>query len=304
MTPSRLALFAATLAGVPLSAAAGASEPQVIPIQRLQTAPAVDGDLGDWKAEGWQIIPIAPTVKPEERADLGLGSEDHNAVGESQVELQAGVHDGRLYVAVRWPDDAPDTNLDVWLWNGRRYSRSRRHDDMFAVRFALAGDYDRSMLSGKNYEADLWEWSASRSQAAGFAEDFRQVIGTRIIENAAEYSVKGVGTVYIKKYRDEGRYPFKTIRPPKTQEAEKIIAVRIDGTPDGSYADVSANGVWADGHWHLEMARRLDTGHEDDVVLPAGGSISGQIAVFNHAADENKSVSEPLRFDFSAITVR
>ncbi|MCB1889259.1 MAG: hypothetical protein KDH20_16745 [Rhodocyclaceae bacterium] len=304
MRPIRLSRIAATLIGLHLATLVAAAEPQVIPVVPLKAAPTVDGTLSDWRGDGWHVIPIAPTVKPEERADLGLGSEDHNAVGESRVELQAGVHQGRFYVAVRWPDDAPNTDLDVWMWNGRRYSRARRFDDMLAMRFALAGDYDRSMLSGKNYEADLWEWSASRSQLAGFAEDFRQVVGTKIIENAAEYSVKGVGTIYIKKYRDAGNYPFKTVRPPKTQAEEQIVAVQLKGAPDGSYADVAASGSWAEGHWQLELARQLDTGHEDDVVLPAGGTITGQIAVFNHASDENKSVSEPLRFDFSAIPVK
>ena len=304
MKRPRLACRIALVASLSLSALSMAAEPQVVPVARLASAPAVDGRLTEWSAGGWVEIPIAPTVKREDRASLGLGNEDHNAVGEIRVKLQMGVHEGRIYVAVRWPDDAPDTDLDVWQWNGRRYSRLRRYDDMFAMRFALAGDYDRSMLSGKNYETDLWEWSASRSQLAGFAEDFRQVISTRIIENAAEYSVNGVGTVYIKKYRDEGNYPFKTVRPPKEQGAERLIAVELNGAPDGSYADVAAQGTWADGHWQLELSRKLVTGNSDDVAIPAGGTITGQIAVFNHAADENKSVSEPLRFDLSGVPLK
>lgn len=294
-------LLVAALAPLATGAAI-AAEPQRIPVAVLASAPTIDGAFDDWGKATWIKVPIAPTVKAEERADLGLGSEDRNAVGKSQVELMAGVHAGRFYLAARWSDSAADTDLDVWTWNGQRYARSRRYEDMFAVRFEMAGDYDRSMLSGKSYEADLWQWSAGRSQLARIAEDYRQVISTRIIENAAEYTVKGVGTIYIKKFRDDGQFPFKTVRPPKAREAEQIVAVEYAGQADGSYADVPAFGVWKDGRWQLELGRDLDTGHADDVRLPAGGAITGQIAVFNHASDENKSISEPLRFDFSAIT--
>jgi len=294
----RLAVAAALLA---LIESVGAAEPQRIPVTPLERAPQLDGSLDDWSADGWQRIAIAPTVKPEERAELGLAAEDRNAVGRSEVVLKAGVVGDTFYVAVRWPDDGADADLDVWLWNGQRYARSRRYNDQFALRFAMAGDYDRSMLSGKSYEADLWEWSASRGAMAGIAEDFRQVISTRIIENAAEYTVKGVGTIYIKKYRDEGHYPFKTVRPPRQKEADQIVAQEMQGKADGSYADVRAGSRWQDGYWQLELSRKLDTGHADDVVLPRGGRITGQIAVFNHAADENKSISEPLDFDFSAV---
>ncbi|MCB1908602.1 MAG: hypothetical protein KDH15_14630 [Rhodocyclaceae bacterium] len=277
------------------------AEPQRIAVLELASAPKLDGEFDDWGKDGWQRIDIAPTVRPDERAKLGLGADDLNAVGKATVELKAGVHLGTFHLAVRWADDAEDSKGDFWSWNGRRYRRVRRYGDMFAVRLERSGNYDRSMLSGKSYEVDLWQWSAHRSQAAGIAADYRHVITTSLLENAAEYTVDGVGTVFIKKFADEGHNPFKTVRPPRTRQADQIEATTLNGVADGSFADVRAAGRWRDGHWQLELARALDTGHADDVVLPAGGSIVGQIAVFNHAEDENKSVSEPLRFDFSAI---
>ncbi|MCB1915703.1 MAG: hypothetical protein KDG52_08310 [Rhodocyclaceae bacterium] len=296
--PFRIAGLAALL----LSAAASAQPvPQPIPVGMLESAPTLDGELGDWGASGWQQIAVAPTVKPEERSRLGLGAEDRNAVGKATVELKAGVHGGIFHLAVRWADDGEDSRGDVWSWNGRRYTRVRRHGDMFAVRFERSGDYDRSMLSGKSYEVDLWEWSAHRSQRAGIAGDYRHVITTALLDNAAEYTVEGVGTVFIKKFADRGHSPFKSARPPKTKQADEIDALTLSGKADGSFADVRAAARWRDGHWQLELSRALDTGHDDDVVLPAGGTIVGQIAVFNHADDEHKSVSEPLRFDLTAI---
>jgi hypothetical protein len=49
----------------------------------------------------------------------------------------------------------------------------------------------------------------------------------------------------------------------------------------GSITDVNAKGVWRDGRWYLELSRRLDTGHDDDAVIPANGTIPFAIAVFD-----------------------
>ena len=64
--------------------------------------------------------------------------------------------------------------------------------------------------------------------------------------------------------------------------------------PQGSIADVRANGVWRDGRWYLELARKLDTGHADDAVIPAIGSIAIAVAAFDHVDGKNHSVSETL----------
>jgi hypothetical protein len=40
--------------------------------------------------------------------------------------------------------------------------------------------------------------------------------------------------------------------------------------PDGSAADVQAFGRYLDGHWIVELRRKLNTGQADDKVLKAG----------------------------------
>ena len=301
MTAREFAASLTALAALTASAAALSADAQRIPAIALQAAPALDGDVSEWGSDGWQEVAVAPTVSSDERAGLGLAAEDRNATGEIKVKMKAGVHDGRIYFAFQWPDDLANTAQDVWIWNGARYSRSRRYEDMFALRFDMGGDYDRSMLSGKSYEADVWLWSASTSNLVGIAKDYRHVISTKYIDNAAEYSVEGVGTVYIKKYRDKGKTAFKTARPPKKKTEGQLPALRKARDPSGSYADVGAKGKWADQTWTLELSRALDTGNKDDRALAPGSTVVTQIGVFNHAADENKSISEPFVLDLSAI---
>lgn len=288
-----LAFFAFALNAV----AAHAAPPQRMLVASLPAAPKIDGEVGEWPKDRWYKIEVKPAVRPDERMRLGLDPEDRNAVGTITVELAVGVHGKRFYLAARWPDEQPDESYKGWEWVGNRYVEGKKRDDAFAVRFHLSGDYDRSMLSGKSYWVDVWLWTAGRSNVTGFAEDWRHEITLEEREGAAEYEVKGIGTVYIRKIRDAGSGLYRTLPRPKEKGAERLPSIELIAKPDGSSADVVARGKWRAGFWTLEMARDLDTGHNDDVVL-GKGAILGQIAVFNHAGDENKSVSEPLLFDF------
>lgn len=282
-----------------LPAVAGAqTPPQTIPVTRLPAAPALDGALGDWPKDGWSSVKVAPSVAAADRPKFGLDPEDRNVTGTLTVELRAGVFDGRIYLAARWTDDAADSDYKGWEWQGGKYAEGKRRDDAFAVRFHLKGDYDRSMLSAKSYVADVWFWSAARTNPMGYAEDWTHQVSTKMIEDAAEYEVKGVGVVYIKKLRDAGTPVYKALPRPKEKVAERAPSFELVKTPSGSVADVTAKGRWSGGKWSLEMSRKLDTGNPDDVIFGTGVKLPGQIAVFNRGSDENKSVSEPLLFDF------
>ena len=293
-----LMLLAATVACGPAVAADAIkpaempAEPQRIPVAELARAPTIDGDLAEWRTEGWQAVTVRPAVQDD--ADNRLGTID--------VQLQAGVHDGRFYLAVRWPDAREDTLYKPWEWRGSRYSRGKRLDDMFAARFDLAGDYHSCMIADTEYKVDVWLWSAGRSNPTGVADDMWQLITTKYTENAAEYTGPGGKTVYIRKLRDDGTPGYETHKPDrKTFQGDKLPGIVWEGTPGGSAADVAARATWADGHWQLEMSRALVTGHADDAELPLGGVRVGAIAVFDRNGGEDKSVSGDLHYDFGAL---
>jgi hypothetical protein len=275
--------------------------PQVIAVQNLGSTPKVDGELGEWGSDGWIKIPVKPALPRDERAKYGLEpSGERNTTGKLEVEMKAGVAGGKLYIAVRYPDDAADAQYKDWVWRDNKYQRDIQLDDMFAVRFHLSGDYDRTMLSTKEYRVDVWLWSAARSNPTGFAEDMNHLITTKMQDSAAEYQVKDGPVIYISKQRDEGAGPYDVVSRPRENKGDKLVSF-VAATPSGSGADVAAKGVWKAGHWSLEFARALNTSRADDVVFKPGGKLLGQIAVFNRSAAENKSVSEPLLFDFSAV---
>lgn len=296
-----LIAVAAAAAIAPVPAAASDPAPQVVPVHALSNAPKVDGEIADWGTEGWIQVQVRPALDRKDRPKYGLEEvNDHNLTGSLVVQLKAGVSAGRFYLAVKYPDPNEDKEHQGWEWRGAKYMLARRYDDQFAVRFHLAGDFDRTMLSTKDYKVDVWLWNAGRTNPGGVAEDMVQAFTTRMTEDAAEYSLPGGKTVYIKKQRDAGTPPVRNLPPPRENKGEKLPSFEPQKA-SGSAADVAAKGVWKAGHWSIEFARTMSTGFADDVAFKPGAKLLGQIAVFNRGQAEHKSVSEPLLFDFSAV---
>ncbi len=264
-----------------------ANPPKEMVVDMLRYQPTIDGNLSEWPPATFKIIRIRPAVKDDKK----------NTTGKMTVELSAGIYANFIYFAARWPDKTANTDFRPWVWRDNKYKRSKKRDDMFALRFAMAGKYDKSMLTDAEYETDVWVWSAGRSNLAGYATDYKHVISLEPIEDAPEYKTEGGNTVYIDRLKDRGSIAYKTFRPEKNiKSATKVPSIEISENSAGSIADVKAKGVWQSGFWHLEMVRKLDTGYDDDRRLERGQTVLGQIAVFNHANEEHKSISEPIIF--------
>ncbi|MBF0342039.1 MAG: hypothetical protein HQL95_13910 [Magnetococcales bacterium] len=253
----------------------------------LKSAPLVDGNLDEWGEVKPYAIPVSPTLEKDAR----------NRVGKKTVELRVGIFDNRFYLAARWPDDAPDEKFRPWRWRDGKYRRTETRDDQFVIRFRLSGDYDACMLGKSSYQADVWRWSAGRSNPAGLAEDQLHIISLEPMEDAAEYRGPH-GMVYIIKRNDAGQPFYKNAPEPTAKGQDEEPGILQTGPGSGSLVDVQARGVWREGFWHLEMSRALNTGHEDDVILGGGQTIPGAIAIFDREGNEHKSVSGTLNFIF------
>lgn len=294
-------LLAALALLTPFAALADAP-PLAIPVSNLAQAPKVDGNLADWGNDGWIKVPIKPALEKADRAKYGLEpDDDKNQTGSLTLQMKAGVNGGRFYLAMKYPDGAADTVYRLWEWRGDKYAEGKQREDMLAVRFHMSGDFDRTMLSAKDYKVDVWQWSAARTNHAGLAEDMVHEVTTRMVENAAEYTLPGGKTVYIKKRRDAGSPPYKVLPRPKENKGDKMPSFE-NAPAAGSAADVAAKGEWKAGNWGLEFGRAMNTNHpEEDIAFKPGQKVLGQIAVFNKGFSEHKSISEPLLFDFSAV---
>ncbi|MDA0999544.1 MAG: ethylbenzene dehydrogenase-related protein [bacterium] len=68
------------------------------------------------------------------------------------------------------------------------------------------------------------------------------------------------------------------------------LARHVD-PPRGSRGDIDAKGVWKDGMWTLELRRKLDTGHPDDVVFVPGKKHAFGLSVHDNDGDVDHSYS-------------
>ena len=64
----------------------------------------------------------------------------------------------------------------------------------------------------------------------------------------------------------------------------------------GSRADVRAGARWANGHWTLEVVRRLRTGQPDDLEMRAG--LFMWVAVFDHNQRRHTRHIRPVQIAF------
>lgn len=77
-----------------------------------------------------------------------------------------------------------------------------------------------------------------------------------------------------------------------------IIPFRLPLRPSGSRADVKAESRYADGRWHLMLSRKLDTGHEDDVLFNPLKRYSFAMAVFDNSGDDHSKATKALSLIF------
>lgn len=283
---------------------AGADQSITIMVEPLEAPIKIDGMSNEWpvheehkdhnhshKAFTPQATIPSYISNPEEMR--------YNKDWDPKPRIRAGVHNNTFYMLATWQDESADTLYKPWHNMGKRWSKGRKKDDMFAVRFELNGTLAACMLSGQNYDVDVWRWTAGRSNPSGYADDMIHKFTTQFREKASEYHHDG-HTVYISTNIDSGSRGWSYTKKPKSSQTRVVPGIAYE-TPQGSLADVSAKGVWKDGYWTLELSRPLKTADKDDVVFQPGSKTSIQFAFFNAGYRLRKQITNTLILDFQDI---
>lgn len=284
-----LTLLAGLLLPLPAQAA------RVLTASKVKTPPQIDGSGDD---AVWKSAPIAALP---------------DRVSNANIFLQA-VHDGeRVYFLVRFPDMAQNPLHKPWIWDKEKgaYAEGPHREDTFVFKWnMLEREVDLSNFSEDSYRADVWYWKANRSNPAGYADDQYQVLADAPPEKGkiTETVSPGGKKRYLSRHDDAGR-PASTEYTPKGYERDTVDRYPKQ-QPEGSRADVRAKGVWKDGFWVVEFARKLTTGNDDDVQFaPASGKryLFG-VSIFSlYGNPLNRSqpnlygmgrISEPLHLEF------
>jgi hypothetical protein len=258
---------------------------QEVSVSPLSEAPVLDGILGDWSGDGQKIALV--------KAHPGV------SVELSELRIWAGHFNGMVYMALRWEDASPDRQHKPYVWDDQqqRYVAGKQREDRLAIQFEMSGDYDTNWLSGNEFTADMWHWKSARSAPVGLAHDKMTIISRSKLTRSFKASTSDGTEIYIRRPSDAGDeiYSSKRYGLRENKQMPKYI---LNNAASGSIADVKAGSLWQNGYWQLELARKLDTGHTDDVAFAVGKDVRGGIAVFNRSGDDDHVISQNLLFRF------
>ena len=169
-------------------------------------------------------------------------------------------------------------------------------------------------------KGDLWHWKAARSAPYNHADDaWLTVAGnpTGSYRETGRRKDTGAGGD-IKNETLDGTRPLYMQDPTRKpsvpgfllmEEAIKItdyaifkagdvIPYRLPLKPSGSRFDVKARSRHTDGGWMVMLSRKLDTGHEDDVVFNPKKRYSFALAVFDDSGSDHSKATEPMTLIF------
>lgn len=169
-------------------------------------------------------------------------------------------------------------------------------------------------------KGDLWHWKAARSDPYGHADDAWLTIAgnpTGSYRETGRIKDKGNGGD-VKNETIDGSQPLymqnPALKPSQSdfllmEEAVKIndysifkagdtIPYRLPIRPSGSRFDVKAISRYADGGWTLMLIRKLDTGHEDDVIFNPMKRYSFAMAVFDNSGSDHSKATKALVLKF------
>lgn len=288
----RIVLALAFLVCVP-ALAAGQAAP-VLLARVADRAPAVDGVVDEvWSRAQAIVVRVEPITD-----DVGAryeGFEPQRRSPSVDVTLRALVHGDTFYLLARWPDATESAVRAPWVWDpaSRTYGKGPGNEDRFALLLPMGASRPTDcMVSGVTFVGDLWYWKAARSNPAGYADDQTLRLGLREFRGADVLHGPGGRTSYGKRFNDAGdSCVVERAEPPARYEGD-VVPRYLPREPSGSRGDIRARGVWADGHWTLEMARALDTGDpEGDRALARGDRVEAAVAVFDDVGDYYHSSS-------------
>ncbi len=206
-----------------------------------------------------------------------------------------------IYFFVQWEDITENKTHKTWFWDKekKQYKVGEDIEDKFDLMFALKNNsFTACMLSGANFEADLWEWGAAKTNPIGFADDQKIEITGNRIRRANSYTAYNGRKVWIKSIFDPGEPCYKQDIPVE-YKWDKVPSY-INQQPSGSRADIKAKGIWKDGIWMVEIGRKLTTNDkENDIQFNPNRKHLFALAIFNQQEMINHYTSEELVLIFA-----
>ncbi len=218
---------------------------------------------------------------------------DQGHLGAVDATIKAQYSGDSIAIQVSWPDTTKnDTHKSkVWDEKLKAYRTAKDREDRVALMFEMGGDFSSCMLAGKVFRTDVWHWKAARTAPAGLAHDKRHIYSLKPVHKKSKEFVNRHGKVYIARVSDAGDAIAVATKPPAAKTKDKLPGFVLNPKAQGSIADVKAEASHDGKRWTVTMIRKLDTGHDDDVVFKKGRSYRAAVACFDHSVDMHHSTA-------------
>jgi hypothetical protein len=259
---------------------------QTIRVHYLTSEPDLDGSSADWGSVNHVSVPLTPCF-PNAKSDV------------KSVDVKVAVYKNDVYLFAEWDDSSYNIIHKPFIWYEKesRYIMGVQREDRFSIQFAIAGNYTTDWFSGKEFKADMWHWKSSRTNPIGLAQDKQTIISSQQMKRSYKTQARNGKTIYLFRPSDAGDKLYYSKRY-GIKEKDIMPKYFLYDNPKGSIADVKAKGIWKKGKWFLEMRRKLDTGHDDDVVFLKGKKVAAGIGIFNHSKTDDHNISKVLMIQF------
>ncbi len=232
-------------------------------------APTIDGVTED---PIWSHAPIVVTL---------------DFASQRLIVLQSAHTSDEIFFRVTYPDAAPSETHKSWGWDQQEaiYKPQPDREDMFVFKWSLVGNtVHLGLRDAEPHRADIWFWKAHRTNPTGYADDKWQLVSASSQPKAKALTSPAYGTLFFRRIGDAGTSAYSEKQFYEYQS--QILPKYYPRQPQGSRADIRAKGVWDNGAWNIEWARKLQTGHDDDIAFIPGQTYLFAVSCYEIAGDE------------------
>jgi len=240
--------------------------------------------IGAWEKVPGTTVPLKPTIPNCTKGHLGA----------VDAVIKAQHTEDTIAIQVSWPDATKsDTHKSkVWDAAAKSYKADEDREDRVALFFDMGGDFAACMLADQEYRVDVWHWKAARTGPAGLAHDKFHIYSKKAEhKKSKEFKSNTGGKIFIARVSDEGDALYAANKTPEQKTEDRLAGYVPNAEAKGSIADVKAEAVHDGKRWTVTMTRKLNTGHDDDVVFAQGKQYKSAVACFDRSSDDHHSTA-------------
>ena len=248
---------------------------------RVAQGPAIDGDASDG---AWTAAKETKTV--------AKGVFPQNSGKATEVTLRSVHTDTHVFVLVRFRDETRDDQAHKpWVWDAGKgaYVEGPEREDMFALAFEHTGPFTGDMLSPDEAVWDVWHWKATRTNPQGFAMDRSHRYTRQQWEGKGKSHTARNGEADLDRAaRGCGRHGGEEAAGARKPGRGRRAAVPSRNAV-GQRRRREGEGPMVRRWWTLELERKLDTGHPDDVAFDPKRTYRMAVSAHDRTGDMDKA---------------